>query len=229
MGDIEAKFHQVKVPKDQCSFLKFLRWDGSDPDKEIIDYEMKAHVFRGTSSPSCSNFALRRTAKDNEQQYGKEITQILERIFFVDNLLKSFPTVNHAVNAIKQFQELYSRRGFNLTKFISNKKEVIKSIPHDKRKPNVKNELVTLGNLPEEKNLGVNWDTQNDTLGFYIKFADKPITRRGSLSTLSSAYDPHGLGAPYFLKGRQVIQQLCRNKLNWDEPIDGRSSHEWQK
>ena len=24
MGDIEAMFHQVKVPKDQCSFLKFL-------------------------------------------------------------------------------------------------------------------------------------------------------------------------------------------------------------
>ena len=83
MGDIEAKFHQVKVPKDQCSFLKFLRWDGSHPDKEIIDYEMKAHVFRGTSSPSCSNFALRRTAKDNEQQYGKEITQILEKSFML--------------------------------------------------------------------------------------------------------------------------------------------------
>ena len=59
MGDIEAMFHQVKVPKDLCSFLKFLWWDNSDPDKEIFDYEMTA---------------LRRTAKDNEQQYGKEIT-----------------------------------------------------------------------------------------------------------------------------------------------------------
>ena len=87
----------MKVPKDQCSFLKFLWWDDSNPDKEIIDYEMTAHVFGGTSSPSCSNFALRRTAKDNEQQYGKEITQILERSFYVDDLLKSFPTVNQAV------------------------------------------------------------------------------------------------------------------------------------
>ena len=86
-----------------------------------------------------------------------------------------------------------------------------------------------MGNLPEEKALGVKWDTQNDTLGFYIKFADKPLTRRGLLSTLSSVYDPLGLAAPFLLKGRQIIQQLCRNRLNWDEPIDERSSYEWQK
>ena len=76
---------------------------------------MTAHMFGRTSSPSGSNFALRRTAKDNEQQYGKKITQILERSFYVDNLLKSFPTVDKAVNGIKQLQELCSRGGFNLT------------------------------------------------------------------------------------------------------------------
>ena len=150
---------------------------------------------------------MRRTAKDNEQQYGKEITQILKRRFYVDDLLKSFPTVNQAVNAIKQLQEICSRGGFNLPKFISNK-QVIKLIPSDKRKPNVRNELVTPGNLPEEKALVLKWDAENDTLGFYIKLADKPLTKRGLLSTLSSVYDPLGLGAPFFLKGRQIIQHL---------------------
>ena len=77
MGEIKTIFHQVKVPKDQCSFLKFLWWDNSDPGKEIIDYEMKVHVFGGASSSACSNFALRRTAKDKEHQYGMEVTQIL--------------------------------------------------------------------------------------------------------------------------------------------------------
>ena len=78
MGDTESMFHQVKVPKDQCSFLRFLWWNDSDPDNEIVDYEMTVDVFWGTSLPSCSNFALRRTERDNEQQYGNEITQILE-------------------------------------------------------------------------------------------------------------------------------------------------------
>ena len=101
-------------------------------------------------------------------------------------------------------------------------------IPDDKRKPNVRNELVTLGNLPEEKILGVKWDTQNDTLGFYIKLADKPLTRHSLLPTLGSVYDPLGLGAPLLLKGKQIIQHLCRNRLDWDEPIDERSSYKWQ-
>ena len=46
---------------------------------------------------------------------------------------------------------------------------------------------------------------------------------------LSSIYDPPGLGAPFLLKGRLIIQQLCRDRLGWDEPIDEKSSHEWLK
>ena len=79
--------------------------------------------------------------------------------------------------------------------------------------------MVTLGNLPEEKALGVNRHTQNDTLGFYIKLTNKPLTIRGLLSTLSSAYDSLGLGAAFLLKGKQIIQQLCRNRLSWEKPI----------
>ena len=47
MGDIKAMFHHLKVPKDQCWFLKFLWWDDSDPGKKVTDYEMTAHVFGG--------------------------------------------------------------------------------------------------------------------------------------------------------------------------------------
>ena len=140
--------------------------------------------------------------------------------FYVDELLKSFPTVKQAVNAIKQLQELCSRGYFNLTKFVSNKQEVIKSIPDDKRKPNVRNELVTLGNLPEGKALRVKLDPQNNTIGFHIKLSNKPLTRYGLLSTLCSVYDPLRLGAPFLLKGRQ--KQLGRNRLNWDETTDKR-------
>ena len=42
-------------------------------------------------------------------------------------------------------------------------------------------------------------------------------TRLGLLSILSSVYNPLGLGTPFMLKGRQIIQQLCQEKLQWDE------------
>ena len=62
--------------------------------------------------------------------------------------------------------------------------------------------------------------------------SDKPVTRRGLLAALSSVYDPLGLGAPFerswscLLKGCQIIKNLCKNNLTWNEPNDDSSSYE---
>ena len=69
-----------------------LRWDDCDTNKEIIDYEMRAHVFGGASLPPCSNFAIRKTASDNRNVYASDVTKILEINFYVDYILKSFET-----------------------------------------------------------------------------------------------------------------------------------------
>ena len=50
---------------------------------------MNVHVFEGTSSPSCSNCALRRTARDNEVKYDPEVSETLRNNFYVDDLFKS--------------------------------------------------------------------------------------------------------------------------------------------
>ena len=50
-GDIEAMFHQVKVPEKQRNYLRFLWWKDSDLCKDVVDHEMTAHVFSGVSSP----------------------------------------------------------------------------------------------------------------------------------------------------------------------------------
>ena len=92
---------------------------------------MTAHVFGGSSSPSCSNFALRKTALDNEELYGKNVATILERNFYVDDMLKSFSTAEEAITVIQQVKDLCSNGGFNLTKFISNNTTVLKLIPDD--------------------------------------------------------------------------------------------------
>ena len=77
---------------------------------------MRAHVFGGSSSPSCSNFALRRTLIDNDELYGKVVATILERNFYIDDMLKSFPTAEEAITVIKQVKDLCSNGDFNLTK-----------------------------------------------------------------------------------------------------------------
>ena len=40
------------------------------------------------------------------------------------------------------------------------------------------------------------WNIKSDTFGFKISLKDKPSTKRGMLSELSSLYDPLGLASP---------------------------------
>ena len=83
----------------------------------IVDHEMTAHVFGGISLSSCSNFALNKTAVDNVNKYGEEVSSILRQNFYVDDMLKSFPSTKIAVDMIRKVKLLCKEGGFNLTKF----------------------------------------------------------------------------------------------------------------
>ena len=96
-------------------------------------------------------------------------------------------------------------RWLSIAKSSSNQIEVLKSIPNECRKDGVKDKDLNLGIVPEDKSLGVKWNTQEDTLGFIIKMDDTSATRRGLLAAFSSVYDPLALGAPFLLKGRLII------------------------
>ena len=65
----------------QRSFLSFLWWKNSDPENEVVDHEMMAHMFGSICSPSCSNYALKKTAADNVKKYGNEVSTIVKRNF----------------------------------------------------------------------------------------------------------------------------------------------------
>ena len=124
MADIEAMFHQVHVPEKERSFLWYL-WEDVDLQK-LTDYEMCVHVFGGTSSLGCCNYALRRTALD-VSSYSKQATNTLVRNFCVDYVLKSVPSVRHALTVIQEVTDLCKRGEFKLAKFISNYKRCIVS------------------------------------------------------------------------------------------------------
>ena len=57
-------------------------------------------------------------------------------------------------------------------------------------------------------------------MGFDVNFKNKPYTKRGMLSTVSSIYDPLGLLSPFVLEGRQIIHMLSLSQLACDDPVD---------
>ena len=107
---------------------------------------MCAHVFGGTSSPSCSNYALKRTANDGETNLGKEAMETLQNNFYVGDLLKSVDDEDKAIKPIKEVKAMCASGGFRLKKFLCNSKKVLQSIPKDDKRADVK-----------DKNLVVNF------------------------------------------------------------------------
>ena len=111
----------------------------------------------------------------------------------MDDCLKSVSSEEEAINLAAQLRELLQRGGFKLTKWLSNSKRVIESIPKSERSENVKD--LSFDQLPVERALGVQWSVSSDQFGFKIVFKDRPATRRGILSVVSSVYDPLGFAA----------------------------------
>ena len=59
---------------------------------------MLIHTFGVKSLPSVAGDALRKTAKDNEQDFSAEVVDAVFRDFYVDDLLKSFADAESAIN-----------------------------------------------------------------------------------------------------------------------------------
>ena len=188
---------------------------------------MKVHIFGGVSSPSCANYALKQTAEDNKEMFGEEISEVLQKDFYVDDLLKSCEDVEKAKWIVSNVVKLCKAGGFRLTKFISNNREVIESVPVEERVASVKS-LDLLDSLPTERALGVNWSIETDNLGFQIVLQDKPPTKRGILSIISSINDPLRLAAPFMLQGKLIMQQLCKGKNEWDSPLQKEIEVQWE-
>ena len=181
---------------------------------------MNVHLFGAVSSPSCSNFALRRAADDAEKRVGQETVDVLRRNFYVDDYLYSDESEKATIQRTPGVRSACAHGVFNLGKFVCHRRKVLVAIPHDERAQNVRTLVPTSNYLPVERALGVHWAVESDTLGFGIVLKDKPFTRRGILSSICSVYDPLEIAAPFPLVGKKILQDLRRMNLGWDEKID---------
>ena len=229
VADLECMFYQVKVPLHQRDLLRFLWWPQGDMQQDIVECRMHAHIFGATSSPAVAKFALRKTALDNSDSFSEEAVDTVNRSFYVDDCLKSVSRVKEAISLSAELRDLTRRGGFHLTQWISNSREVLSSIPETERGKNVKEVDLDYDILPAGKALGVFWSVEADCLGFHVTVPEKAATRRGILSVVSSLYDPLGIAAPFVLRGKIIVQESCRLRLGWDDPVPEDIEERWRK
>ena len=94
----------------------------------------------------------------------------------MDDVLKSVPSVRDALTLIQEFRDLRKKGGFKLTKFISNKKDVLYQIADALKRDGAKDKDLT-GSLPIERALGIFWDAKNDVIKLKIDLKDQSMRR----------------------------------------------------
>ena len=226
LADIEGMYYQVKVDPDDRDALRFLWWKDGRPGDEVIIYRMTSHLFGGVWSPSVANFALKKCASDNKSDFDDNVISTIKNNFYVDDCLKSVDNVIEAVSLAKGLREILALGGFNLVKFVSNSKDALHSLPECARaQSSTTLELNT--QCHTGRALGTLWDIDKDCLGFNVTLKDKPHTKRGMLSLVSSVYDPLGLACPFVAKAKMLFQLLCREKRGWDDKIPHNLLKQW--
>ena len=226
LADIKAMFHQVRVDPRDWDSLRFLWWPDGDLTKSPEEYQMQVHLFGATLSPSVCGFALRRAAVDNETGASEEVKTAVNENFYVDDFLRAFQSDQEAVNVVRQLVCLLESCGFHLTKFVSNRTSMLRSIPDEDRRSDLKE--VELDSSCE-KALGVSWFPTTDEFQVRVNVTEKSATRRGILSTVSQCYDPRGLIQPALLPAKRFLQELCEAGLGWDDPVNERQRNWWQE
>ena len=88
-ADIEGMFLQVGVLPEDPPSLRFL-WR-EDPSEEVKVYQYVRHVFGSKDSPTCANYALKRTAADNKSAFLEE-ARCVDSNFYMDDYLNSCKT-----------------------------------------------------------------------------------------------------------------------------------------
>ena len=225
VGDIAKMFNMIRLAEEDRDFYRFLWYREHDINSDPVSYRMKVHLFGSTCSPAIANYALKRSVECEQDQRTKSV--VLDS-FYVDDMMHSFAEEDLATEVVHQVQDVLRKSGFKLTKFVSNSRRVLRSLPSEDLAGTI--EAISFkSDLPQQQTLGIQWHPEDDLLGYNVDLPEQPYTKRGVLSTIAAIFDPLGIASPALVRGKRIFQICCDMKLGWDSPLPEKYVRLWNK
>ncbi|XP_069114175.1 uncharacterized protein [Argopecten irradians] len=225
VGDVQQMFYCFQVREDHRNYLRFLWYKENDPDKELVEYRMRVHVFGNSPSPAIATLGLRKSVEGSDE----DVSNFVNFDFYVDDGLTSLPTPEEAIDLMQRSQQALKQGGnLRLHKIASNNEEVMNAFPPEDLEKNIKDLDLGCDPLPIQCSLGINWSLETDSFLYKVATESKPYTRRGILSTVNSIFDPLGFVAPVVIEGKHFLRSLIHGTKDWDEPLPDDCREQWE-
>ena len=171
----------------------------------------------------------RKTVQDKAADFDNEVIDTVLKNFYVDDCLKSVQSNEVASKLRADLCVLLSRGGFRLTKWLCNKRKVLRTIPTTDRTSSILDLDLNSCVLPIEITLGVECNMDTDMFTYKMVPKDKSFTRRGILSLISFIHYPLDIASPITLLAKKLLQDLCKQGLTSDEEIVGVKFQSWRQ
>lgn len=254
-ADIEKAFLQISINEADRDTLRFLWYDDiKKANPTIVQFRYRRVLFGLTCSPALLGQTIRHHVA-KFQDKSPEVVKLLSRLY-ADDLSCSAINREEALEIYSQAKEIMFKGGFNLRKWNTNDKTLLADIyalEHKNRKsPGSKGDsdspkvleksqvkhvveddqtysqyaIGTPLSKGDSKVLGVNWDSDRDTLLFdlatIVAFAKSlPPTKRSVLKLAAKIFDPLGMLTVFTINLKMFFQQLCIDKFAWDVELKG--------
>lgn len=218
-GDISKMYRQILVNETQTPLLRIL-WR-ENPCEQIKVYELKTVTYGTSCAPFLATRCLKQLAREAPSKWSQG-AQVLDRDFYVDDLLTGAETEEELSIIIEQLVDLLKSGGFELRKFVSNCKFTSQNLVPISAK------LLDLNYANCTKTLGIYWNPSKDVFTYQSNAViPKKCNKRSILSALAQLFDPLGLVGPVVVQAKILMQELWRLNIHWDESVPTNIETEW--
>ena len=217
--DIEKAFLHVKLAECDRDFTRFF-WlsKQNDPESEFVTYRFKVVLFGSTSSP----FMLHATLDYHLNSYHSAVSRDMRNNLYVDNIISGCQSEEDVILYYKDAKHIMSEANFNLRSWASNSQKLQALAKTDG----------ILDSNTSVNLLGLKWNTCTDTISITQKQIESQgktsITKRSILQGASKLYDPLGWLSPITIRARILLQDVWKQRINWDDPLDSNFQTRWQ-
>ena len=220
MADIEKAYLQLELKPSDRDVTRFL-WVKDINQRYSNDNIQEYRFTRGIWGIISAAFLLACTIICHLLTYDNVISRDIIKNLYVDNLISGTDTTQNAINYYQETKQIFNEASMNIREWASNDSEVMKNIRDEDK---CRNKVV--------KVLGMIWKTREDKISLATMKSEKEgdnLTKRVMLQRIAPVYDPIGFFVPVMIRFKVIIQELWKNKIEWDEVVKHEFAKKWNK